>query len=76
MEHLETYPNVYLKNKTYIPIDWDMSNLEDEIFKIINNYKDYIPLIKKAQKIYKKTISDPDHFVDHFLSIFEVNDLN
>ncbi|NBC65101.1 MAG: hypothetical protein GVY07_05475 [Bacteroidetes bacterium] len=65
MEHLETYPNVYKKNETYIPIKWDMSNLEEKLNDAIFNYDLLLDKVIKAQKIYKNAILDGDRFVDH-----------
>jgi hypothetical protein len=73
MDHLETYPDIYIKNETYVPLRWDMENLEILINDILNNYEKFIPLIENAQNIYKNALNDPDRFIDHLINIFDVN---
>jgi ribosomal silencing factor RsfS len=72
MEHLETYPDVYKKNSTYIPLRWDMKDLDKTLSEILENYEDYIPIIKNAQREYKKALNDSIRFVNHILSILEI----
>ena len=44
MEHIITYPNVYKPMKTYVPFDWDLSNLNELI-------KHYTTEINKVDEI-------------------------
>jgi len=76
MEHLETYPDIYKENDTYVPLEWDMRDLESTLSEILKNYEDYIPVIKNAQKEYKKALNDSERFVNHFLSILEIEGSN
>lgn len=71
MDHLETYPDVYKKNETYIPLKWDMSDLEKTLQDAIENYEDYKDLIINAQKIYKDAITDSSRFIDHFKTLIQ-----
>jgi hypothetical protein len=37
MEHLRTYPDIYVKNKTYVPFEWDFRDFDEKIDDLINN---------------------------------------
>ena len=52
MEHLETYPNFYIPNRTFIPFNWDLSNLIEKIEDTIENYEEKITIAETAQKKY------------------------
>lgn len=69
MDHLETYPDVYKKNETYISLKWDMYDLEKTLQEALENYEDYKDLIINAQKIYKGAIIDSRRFIDHFKTL-------
>ena len=69
MEHLETWPNLFIKNKTYIPVHWDMSNLEEVLGKVIENYEDHIRYVKNSQSLYKNILINGNKFVKKFINM-------
>jgi hypothetical protein len=72
MDHLETWPPVYENDETVVPVSWDMSDLEERVDKILENYDVYKPIAEKGQKRYKKYIthsSAPECFVDQLESL-------
>mgnify|MGYP001548079625 FL=1 len=66
MEHLETFPDIYIKNKTYISIDWDLHDLKEKMIHVLDNYEDYIMIAEYAQQQLKKTLLNPDIFIQRF----------
>jgi len=36
MEHLKTYPDIYVKNKTYVPFEWDFRDFNEKIDDLID----------------------------------------
>lgn len=54
MEHVTTLPNVYLKNKTYVPVEWDLSDLKEKCIYYLNNKTEREKIIKNAAKEYAK----------------------
>lgn len=58
MEHCATWPDVYIKNETYVPIEWDFSNI-DEIFEELNSDK-YSIIAKNGQDRYKESLCSKD----------------
>jgi len=37
VEHLEVHPNIFIKDKTYIPIKWDLSDIVEKVSMYIEN---------------------------------------
>lgn len=66
MEHIETFPNLFIKNQTYIPVKWDLSDLKEVLVKIHENYNDYINIAKAGQENFKKYYDSFDLFYKHF----------
>ncbi len=52
MDHLETYPNFYIPNKTFVPFSWDLSDLIEKIEDTIENYDEKITIAETAQRKY------------------------
>ena len=50
MGHIETWPNIYLPNETYMPFKWDMSDLKEKIGYFLDNPKTIAEYAKKAQE--------------------------
>ncbi|MDZ7693142.1 MAG: hypothetical protein U5K69_18815 [Balneolaceae bacterium] len=71
MDHIETWPDLYRKNETYVSIKWDMTDLEQTLNEVVSNYEDYKPLVRNAQEIYKEALRDGEGFVNRFKKILE-----
>ena len=69
MSNINTYPNPYIENKTYIPINSDWSNLEEEIEKILGNYKDYLYIVENFRENFKLNYT-PHVLCKHWYDIF------
>lgn len=71
MEHVDTFPNVYISNQTYISVGWNLENLQEVLSDIHSNYNNYLPIIINAQKIYSDCITDGVGFVKRFLDMIK-----
>jgi hypothetical protein len=69
MDHVETFPDIYIKNQTYISVGWNLEGLEDALIDIDNNYHCYLKIVQNAQKVYKNFIDDGDGFVNRFIEL-------
>lgn len=58
MENIITWPNIYKKNETYLPIDWDFNNLNSTIEKLLKDSELRYFLIKNAQTEIKNVRKD------------------
>ncbi|PPR34836.1 MAG: hypothetical protein CFH26_00110 [Alphaproteobacteria bacterium MarineAlpha6_Bin4] len=74
METIDTWPNWYKVNQTYIPFDWDLTNLEQKIENTIKNYENFKNIAFDAQKTYLlyTTKSDSEEiFANRFLKLIK-----
>jgi hypothetical protein len=63
MNHLETFPNLYQENETYIPVSWDLLDLEEKLDHLITYYKSHQDVAAYGQEVYRKAIYDAESFV-------------
>ena len=69
MSNIKTWPNIYQNEITYLPIKWDLSNLEDIYKKVIRNSDLRIKLVKNSQKEIQSVRNEIGY--NYFLNIFE-----
>ncbi len=69
ISYVQTWPNLFKENETYVPIKWDLSNLLETIELLKNDSEYRRRIAKNAQETYKKYIISKSGewlFVDHF----------
>ena len=64
MEHLDTYPNVYIPGETYLPVLWSLNDLEEKLEYALSNYQSLKLIAENGQQVYKKAVNDGDAFVE------------
>jgi hypothetical protein len=69
MSHVHTFPNLFIENETFIPVHWFLDDLPEKIETVISNYKDYKHIAVQGQEEYRRVISDPQGFIEHFKQI-------
>lgn len=69
MSHILTWPDIYKKNETYVSIEWDLSDLEEKLYGVINHYQQYKEMVINSQDLYNKSISDSRKFIKRFKKI-------
>lgn len=66
VDHMNTFPNFFIKNETYIPIDWNFDNIND-VFELVGS-EQYKEVAKNGQELYLDYINGKkDEIVDHIL---------
>jgi hypothetical protein len=63
MSHLETWPNIFVPNETYIPINWDGSDLIEKCEEYLQNEKERKRISKNA---YEHFISQESKLNERF----------
>lgn len=78
MDHLETWPNIYVKNKTYIPISWKIEDWASEIPKVLSDENLLFEVAINGQNQYKKywTKRGRSVFCERFIDLITPNCLN
>ena len=67
MDHIETWPDIYINSKTYVPVDWDGNDLVQTINDVSKNIFTYDDIVRSAKEKYKKALLEIDDRVQHFL---------
>ena len=57
MERINTHPNPYIENETYIPVNLDWSNLNETIIKMLDNPDKLSYIIDNNRKVYDELYS-------------------
>jgi hypothetical protein len=60
MDHLETWPNFYKTNETYLDHNWELSNLNEKIEWAITHDSSRQEIAEQGQLEYSKYTSGPD----------------
>jgi len=74
MDHMETWPDLWIKNKTYIPFKWDFSDLDELIFSLEDKKHQMIEIAENAQLKYYKYLCTKEgynQFCEHFVRILK-----
>ena len=70
MEHLETWPDYYVPNVTYVPFAWDFSDFILKIIELLENPCRYQSIAAEGQKrLFQNTVLGAHGFVEHFLNL-------
>ena len=63
MEHIYTYPDLFLPNETYVPVTWDVEDLGETLDKILGNFAEYKDIAVNGQEQYLKIVNTSAHFI-------------
>lgn len=72
VDHISTFPDVFIENETYIPLNWSCDNATDVAFDINNNYDKYLKIAKNAQEIYMNIVNDSKLFTQRMVNHFHL----
>ena len=54
MNHMETWPNFYIPEQTFISFPWNFDGLQEKIEEVRINPKKYLHISQRGQNLYKK----------------------
>lgn len=69
MEHIDTFPHLFLPQETYVPLRWDMSDLEEKLDFVITQYSHFRQIAENGQERYRSCINDGDSFINSILQV-------
>ena len=72
MSHLETYPNFYQADVTYLAHDWDLTDIEEKVDRVLSDYSGHLHIAENGQNLYREyTVGRSAHerFVSYFLDL-------
>lgn len=74
MSHLKTWPNLWIKDQTYLDFKWDMSDVREKVEYAIQNPEHMRYLAHQAQCIYKPILdydTGKDLFCERFVNLIK-----
>jgi len=66
MDHIKTIPNIYIKDKMYISLNWDLSNLQQVLYYLKKNSNNIEKISNEAYNFLKTETNSFDKFVLSF----------
>jgi len=69
MDHIETWPNVYVNDETYLPVDWDGTNLLEKAEMLLDSSNMQEALAENAYDVYITAFSKLNKKLDDFFEI-------
>lgn len=71
VSHLETWPNIFIPNETYIPVDWDGNDLKAKIKTLLDNQHIVSEVRNHAWDTYRHAFLSLDERVLQVIADFE-----
>lgn len=71
MSHLDTFPECFLANQTYVPHRWDMSDLGIIIEQILDHIDEYQQIAHAGQHRFIDICDDSESFALHFQALIK-----
>lgn len=72
MSHIETWPNLYIPYKTYIPVRWDLHDLNSVCKEYLSNELALFDIAENARLLWLKMVDNKafklKHIIDQILS--------
>jgi len=74
MDHMDTWPNLFVPGETYQSIEWDFSNLEESVASLSEENRTAVRLAEAGQNAYRDSISKAgqERFCDWFVQQIEL----
>ncbi len=69
VSYMNTYPDIFVENETYIPVLNEMDDLKQKLEEVLSNYSKYTPIAKNGQQAFLNAIADGEAFVQHIKNI-------
>lgn len=66
MDHLLTWPDLYIDGVTYISHKWDFSDFNEKLEDILSHPEQYEDIAREGQNRFRDALSDGHAFAQHF----------
>jgi glycosyl transferase family 1 len=74
VSHMVSWPNIFIPNETYVPINWDFENMKSIIENLLENKEKRQLIASNGQSAYQESISKAgmEEFCNRFVQKMEV----
>jgi len=72
MAHVETWPNLWIPEETYIPFAWDFSDLDERVATVLHDPVRMVGVATRAQEAYRRALCSPEghaEFCERFVNL-------
>jgi hypothetical protein len=69
MDHLETWPALYVDGETYVAFEWDFSDFQHKLECVLSDVRKYEGVAREGQRRFLQALSDGDAFAGWFQSM-------
>lgn len=77
MGHIDSIPNFYIPDKTYIPCKWDFSDIEEKIDYVLSDFEHIRDELVYNAKLHFEEAYHPEKLVLHFYDLLKnLNEVN
>lgn len=76
MSHLETYPDLYRENVTYLPHSWLLDDVSEKLDEVLTNYDSYVEIARNGQEAYRYHVASEEgweQFAERFAKMVTAN---
>jgi len=70
MDYIETNPNIFKKDETYIACKHDFSDLKEKIDEVLGNYQNYLYIIENMREAIEEELS-PETLAMYLYNLFK-----
>jgi hypothetical protein len=68
MSHIETWPDIYRNDESYVPVAWDGSDLLERVSDLLDHTERMRAISRSAQDRYQRALDSLDQRVDEFVA--------
>jgi hypothetical protein len=69
VSHLETWPDVFIPEETYVPLSWDASDILEKAEFFLSHNKEAQAIVDNAWERYRKQVSEVEGRLEGILSL-------
>lgn len=69
MNHIDTWPDLFIDGKTYVSHKWDFSDFEDKLEDILSFPKRYEDIAREGQNQFRVALTDRSSFAENFINL-------
>jgi len=69
MDHLLTWPDLYIDGVTYLSHKWDFSDFNEKLDSVLSHPERFEEIAREGQKRFQDTLTNGQEFARHFLSM-------
>jgi hypothetical protein len=74
MSHLQTSPDIYVENETYVPVRWDLADLEEKVHRYLTHPDEARAIVERARRVLRRYF-ERDGFLNDVARCLLLDDL-